>query len=78
VRSLSYDSEFDAVLNWFTSFGYFDPDTNDRVLAGYARALRPEGKLLIEMHNPWRLARLMAVTGGVEHGEEILRLGLAP
>ena len=54
------DEEFDAVVNWFTSFGYFDPQTNDRVLARFARALRPGGRLLLELHNPWRLQRLLA------------------
>ena len=33
MRSLQYEDEFDAVVNWFTSFGYFDRPTNDRVLA---------------------------------------------
>jgi diamine N-acetyltransferase len=52
------------VVNWFTSFGYFDPPTNDEVLAGFARALRPGGRLLVELHNPWRLQRLIAAAGG--------------
>jgi SAM-dependent methyltransferase len=64
MRSLAYDAEFDAVVNWFTSFGYFDPDTNDDVLARLCRALRPGGRLLLELHNPWRLQRLLKQTGG--------------
>ncbi len=64
MRSLAYEDEFDAVVNWFTSFGYFDPATNDRVLASFARALRPGGKLLLDVHNAWRLARVLAATGG--------------
>jgi len=64
MRSLAYEDEFDAVVNWFTSFGYFDPPTNDQVLASFARALRPGGCLLLEVHNPWRLQRLLAQTGG--------------
>lgn len=64
MRSLAYDAEFDAVLNWFTSFGYFDPQTNDQVLASFARALRRGGRLLLELHNPWRLQRLLKQTGG--------------
>lgn len=64
MRSLAYDREFDAVVNWFTSFGYFDPPTNDDVLARLARALRPGGRLLLELHNPWRLQRLLKQTGG--------------
>ena len=64
MRELAYEAEFDAVVNWFTSFGYFDPDTNDDVLARFARALRPGGRLLIELHNPWRLQRLLEQAGG--------------
>ncbi|MGO9560073.1 MAG: class I SAM-dependent methyltransferase [Acidimicrobiales bacterium] len=42
---------FDAVLCWFTSFGYFDDDGNRKVLSEFYRALRPGGMLLIEtMH----------------------------
>ena len=43
---------FDAVVCWFTSFGYFDDDDNGRVLDEFARVLRPGGRLLIEtMHH---------------------------
>ena len=77
MRTLRYEHEFDAVLNWFTSFGYFDSQTNDAVLAGFARALRPGGRLLLEMHNPWRLRRLVELAGGsssyvVERGDDLL------
>jgi SAM-dependent methyltransferase/GNAT superfamily N-acetyltransferase len=64
MRSLTYDGEFDAVVNWFTSFGYFDPQTNDDLLTRFFKALRPGGRLLIELHNPWRLQRLLRQTGG--------------
>ena len=64
LRELEYEHEFDAAVNWFTSFGYFDPQTNDGVLAGLARALRPGGRLLLELHNPWRLQRLLEASGG--------------
>jgi SAM-dependent methyltransferase len=64
MRELDYDAEFDAVVNWFTSFGYFDSDTNDAVLVAFARALRPGGRLIVELHNPAHLARILALTGG--------------
>ncbi|MCK6471816.1 MAG: class I SAM-dependent methyltransferase [Planctomycetes bacterium] len=48
MRRLAYDGEFDAVLNWFGSFGYFDEATNLEVAKGFARALKPGGKLLID------------------------------
>jgi ubiquinone/menaquinone biosynthesis C-methylase UbiE len=43
MRELAYEEEFDAVVNWFTSWGYFDSSTNDAVLGAFARALRPGG-----------------------------------
>lgn len=64
MRALSYDAEFDAVVNWYTGFGYFDRATNDAVLAAFARALRPGGRLLIELHNPGRLARWIEAGDG--------------
>jgi SAM-dependent methyltransferase len=65
IRELDYEDEFDAVVNWFTSWGYFDPATNDAVLRAFARALRPGGRLLIELHNPERLRRILELAGGV-------------
>jgi SAM-dependent methyltransferase len=64
MRELPYESEFDAVVNWFTSFGYFDRDTNDSVLRRFARALRPGGHLVLELLNPGRLARLVELASG--------------
>jgi SAM-dependent methyltransferase len=65
IRELEYEDEFDAVVNWFTSWGYFDPATNDAVLRGFARALRPGGRLVLELHNPERLRRILDLAGGV-------------
>jgi SAM-dependent methyltransferase len=64
MRALPYEGEFDAVVNWFSSFGYFDAATNDAVLAGFARALRPGGRLAIEQLNPARFLRLLDLAGG--------------
>jgi 2-polyprenyl-3-methyl-5-hydroxy-6-metoxy-1,4-benzoquinol methylase len=52
LRELPVQGPFDAVLCWFTSFGYFDDDDNQRVLHQFASVLRPGGKLLLEtMHH---------------------------
>jgi len=51
MRALGFERAYDGVYSYFTSFGYFDDDDNERVLAGIARALRPGGRVLLEMMN---------------------------
>jgi SAM-dependent methyltransferase len=51
MRELRWSSRFDAVLNWFTSFGYFDDADNRRVLEQAYESLKPGGRLLIENNN---------------------------
>jgi ubiquinone/menaquinone biosynthesis C-methylase UbiE len=51
MRELPWTDRFDAVLIWFTSFGYFDDDDNRRVLRETYRALKAGGALLIENNN---------------------------
>jgi len=51
MRSLGFERAFDAVYSYFTSFGYFGDDENEIVLEQIAKALRPGGRLLLEMMN---------------------------
>ncbi|MFM8559094.1 MAG: class I SAM-dependent methyltransferase [bacterium] len=51
MRDLGVANAFDAVYSYFTSFGYFDDEDNERVLAEVARVLRPRGRFLLEMAN---------------------------
>jgi SAM-dependent methyltransferase len=60
MRSVSWEASFDVVINWFTSFGYFDDQTNRDLLARFARALRPGGRLLVEPVNPERFVAALA------------------
>jgi SAM-dependent methyltransferase len=48
LRELPVDGPFDAVVCWFTSFGYFNDEDNRQVLREFHRVLRPGGRLLIE------------------------------
>ncbi|HMB37133.1 MAG TPA: class I SAM-dependent methyltransferase [Methylomirabilota bacterium] len=52
MRRLGYAAGFDAVICFFTSFGYFAPGQNETVLRRMARALRPGGRLLVDHRNP--------------------------
>lgn len=51
MRQLSWRGEFDAVVNWFTAFGYFSDDTDRLVLRDIAHTLRPGGRFIIEHLN---------------------------
>jgi len=52
MREVSFDREFDAVLNLFSSFGYLETvDDDQRVLNVAARALKPGGAFLIDVFN---------------------------
>jgi SAM-dependent methyltransferase len=57
MRELPWEERFDAVLIWFTSFGYFEDDDNRRVLAEAYDALKPGGALLIDNNNLAALVR---------------------
>ncbi|MEB3368397.1 class I SAM-dependent methyltransferase [Saccharopolyspora mangrovi] len=51
MRELPWQERFDAVLNWFTAFGYFSDAGNRRVLSEVHRALRPGGRFAMELNN---------------------------
>jgi SAM-dependent methyltransferase len=77
MRELPFEGRFDAVLNWFTSFGYFDDETNRRVLAGFRRALRPGGRLLLEQASREFLMANLPRHGGpavilTERGDDLM------
>ncbi len=77
LRDLPWSLEFDAVLSWSTSFGYFEDDEeNRRVLREYAKVLRPGGQLLLE---PMNVERCLRAAGGgdertfvMEDGDAVL------
>lgn len=57
LREIAFENEFDGAYCVFSSFGYFDDDTNRKVAVNLARALKPGGKLLLEVVNRDYLCR---------------------
>ena len=55
MRKLPWRARFDAVVNWFTSFGYFSDEQNQAVLREFHDALRPGGRLILETQNITRI-----------------------
>lgn len=56
MRALSFEAEFDAVVNLGSSFGYADdPGDDEKTLSGIARALREGGGFALETINPYAL-----------------------
>jgi SAM-dependent methyltransferase len=51
VREIPWTGEFDRVVNWTTAFGYFDDAVNRDVLRQIRRALRPGGRLVMDLNN---------------------------
>jgi SAM-dependent methyltransferase len=58
MRSLPWSDRYEAVLIWFTSFGYFADDENRRVLAEALEALRRGGRLAVDINHLPALIRV--------------------
>ena len=48
MRALPYENHFDAVICYFSTFGYFDDADNRQVLEQVNAALKPGGQLLLD------------------------------
>jgi SAM-dependent methyltransferase len=57
MSTLPWEERFDLVLNWFSSFGYFDEKGNRAWLREARKTLRPGGRLVIELWNRDAFAR---------------------
>jgi SAM-dependent methyltransferase len=51
MREMTFNSQFDGAYCMLSSFGYFDEETNLRVATAIYRALKPGGKLLLDIIN---------------------------
>jgi SAM-dependent methyltransferase len=70
LGQLDRRAEFDAVLSWFTSFGYFEDEQNRGVLAAVRESLRPGGRLLLELNHAPGLFRHFLPSSVIRRGED--------
>ena len=58
MRQIPFQSHFDAIVNMYSSFGYLESEAEDlSVLESVAKALKPGGRLLLDMLNrEWAVA----------------------
>jgi SAM-dependent methyltransferase len=58
MRELCISGRFDAVINLLGSFGYYGEKTDSLILAGFLKALKPGGRLMIDQYNREKLRDL--------------------
>lgn len=73
MRSLPIKRKFDAIVNLFSSFGYFEDDLEHlKVLQEIKRLLQPGGKFIIDFLNPaYTIANLVPESQRVDDGQRI-------
>lgn len=73
MRKLPLEGGFDAVVNLFSSFGYFEEDTEHiKVLKEIRRVLKPGGQFIIDFLNPsYTVKHLVPHSERVDEGQQI-------
>jgi SAM-dependent methyltransferase len=70
MRDLPFDAAFDVLTNFFTSFGYFQDETeNERAMLQAARALKPGGRFFIDHVNAAFVRRTLVPESSREYKE---------
>ncbi|KAB8197875.1 methyltransferase domain-containing protein [Nonomuraea phyllanthi] len=72
MRRLPWTDRFDRVVSWFTAFGYFSDSDNQRVLAQAAAALKPGGRIAMDLNNYAAVVRTYQTSTVVERDGDLL------
>jgi SAM-dependent methyltransferase len=51
MRDMTFEDAFDGILSWNTSFGFFDEETNSKVISKVHRALKKGGQFILDVAN---------------------------
>lgn len=73
MRRIPFEGEFDAVVNIFTSFGYFEKEEDhSQVLKEVHKSLKPSGRFLLDTTSQEWLVRHFQARDWLEHKDFIL------
>ena len=73
MRDFCRANSFNAIINMYTSFGYFkDKDDDRKVALNMYRSLKKGGRLIIELMGKERLAKIFQERGWSEIGNRII------
>jgi SAM-dependent methyltransferase len=75
MRHMPFTGAFDVVVSFFTTFGYFDSDSeNLQTLLSMANALRPGGKFLQDyLNKPFVIDNIVPYDESKRHGMHIVQ-----
>ncbi len=68
MREISFDRKFDAAVLLSHSFGFFNHEENKNVLKHTFAALKPNGRLLLDLINPYNLPHFQKTWTRLEGG----------
>jgi len=72
MRFLPFSQDFERVVCWFSSFGYFGDEDNRKVLREVHRSLCPGGLFLLDLQNRERLVGCSLSPLSMENGEDCI------
>ncbi len=74
MRAIPFENEFDAVFNFFTSWGYYSDMEDLQVLQQVHKALKPGGRFLLEvMNRDWIIAEFIPLDIQSEADMELIQ-----
>jgi SAM-dependent methyltransferase len=72
MRAIPWQGRFDAVLNWFTAFGYHSDEELHGILRGVRGSLKPGGRFALETISITSVMTRFQPSGVTERGEDLL------
>jgi SAM-dependent methyltransferase len=71
MRDLPWRDHFDVLVNWMAAFGYFDDATNHGVLREFRSALKPGGRLAMQIFSRDGVLKTWGKYAMVERGDDL-------